>query len=276
MIINAFFQKEPYTGNISPAWKGISGNDLVDAPPSGEQPLQQEPQDGHQQGRKIIEGLAVLDLEQGKAGGNDQHPAHDGQLMDHRPLQQRAAGGQFGQQVEEALPAEEDRRGQDDTDAEGRSEDGGRHQVEGGIRVQEGIVALGGAENGADDRERADAEKQAGRDEAFGEPLPSLAGDQARHPAVEVEGRPEQAAQGEAQDEQHGEFALGHVLDEGIRTQGDGRQAHGREKGVVVFLAQAALEQRAGEASHNDAGGIDDGPDHTQQIYSFLWKNGKI
>ena len=55
--------------------------------PDSEEALDQEPQYGDEQGGDVIERLAVLDVEDGQAGGNDEHAADDGQFVDQRPLE---------------------------------------------------------------------------------------------------------------------------------------------------------------------------------------------
>ena len=46
-----------------------------------EQALQEEPEDGEQQGREIVESLAILYLQDGQSGGKDQDSSHDGKFI---------------------------------------------------------------------------------------------------------------------------------------------------------------------------------------------------
>ena len=46
-----------------------------------EEALQQEPDDRNQKGREIVERLAILDLEDGQSGGEDEDPTDDGKFV---------------------------------------------------------------------------------------------------------------------------------------------------------------------------------------------------
>ena len=173
-------------------------------------------------------------------------------------MQQRARSGELAEQPECTLPAEQDRRGEDDADAVGRREDHRGHQVEGGIGEEERVVALGRAQDGPHDGEGPHAEEQAGGDQAVGQPLSAALGDQALGAAVEVERRADNAAKGDAEDEEHGEFALGHVLHEGVGAERQRGQPHGIEQGVLVLLADPLLEEAPHHGADDDAPGVDD------------------
>ena len=99
---------------------------------------------------------------------------------------------------------------------------------------------------------------QAGGDEAAGQVRAAVLRDQALRAAVEVEGRADDAAERDAEDEEHGEFALGHVLHEGVGAERQGRQAHRVVEGLLVFLAQSFLEEAPHHGADDNTPGVDD------------------
>ena len=76
------------------------------------------------------------------------------------------------------------------------------------------------------------------------------------------EGRPDDPADGQAQDEEDREFALGHVLHERIGAQGDRGKAHGVEQHPGILLPKTPFEKSPGQGPDDDAGRIDDRSQH--------------
>lgn len=223
-----------------------------------QQGLDQEPEGRNGEGGDVVEGLAVLDLQEREARGDDEQAADDGHLVDHRAFEQRRGGREFADEVEHSLPAEQDRGGEDDADAVGGREDHRGHEVEGGVRKQEGVVAGGGAQDGPHDAEGPYAEEQAGGDEAVGQALAAALGDEPLGAAVQVERRAEDAAEGDGQDKEHGEFALRHVLDEGVGAERQRREAHRVVEDILVFLAETLLEEAPHDGADDNTPGVDD------------------
>ena len=155
-----------------------------------------------------------------------------------------------------------------DADAVCGGKDHGGNQVQGGIGVQEGVVAGGGAHDGADDGKRPHAEQQAGRNEAVGQAFSTPAGYDGLGMPVQVQRRTGHPADGQAQDKQDGEFALGQVLGEGADAQRHGGETHGKVQHVAVFLSQPFFQETPCDRSDQDTGGINNCPYHKYgQIY---------
>ena len=79
---------------------------------------------------------------------------------------------------------------------------------------------------------------------------------------VEIEDAANQAAKRQADDEQNGIIALGHILHNGIDAKAGGGHAHsGKERRLVLFF-DAFFECASDNASGNDGCGIDDCTQH--------------
>ncbi len=77
---------------------------------------------------------------------------------------------------------------------------------------------------------------------------------------VQVQRRTGHPADGQAQDKQNGEFALGQVLGEGADTQRHGGESHGKVQYVAVPVSQTFFQEAPYDRSNQDAAGINDCP----------------
>ena len=135
--------------------------------------------------------------------------------------------------------------------------------------------------------ERSDAEEQNAGGQALAQIAGGEAGRQALKAPVQIEHRPQKAAQGQAQDEQHRKGAVGHVLHHGVDAKARGGQPHGGVERVAVFFLDALAQQAAQQAPGQNGAGVDDGSDHRgllicrflpfyhKQLQKYRWQRGK-
>ena len=207
-----------------------------------------------------IQRLAVLELEHGHARYHDKYAAHDGNFGE-QSLGHKGAEPQ-PQQVQAALPAEQHRRRKRYADAVGGGQHHGGHKVQRSIREQKGVIAVHRAFDGAEYGQRADAEEQDSR----GKTAPQFGMAEARGKAlklaVPVPHRSQQGAERQAQDEQHRILTVGHIGHNRVHAQRKSRKAHGVEKRVLVFFADAAPKHRTDGTAAEYGDGIDDSACH--------------
>ena len=186
----------------------------------------------------------------------------------------------MGHEPEHALPAEQHGGGEHHAHAVGGGKDGGGDEIERGVGVKEGVVALQRADDGAEHRQRADAVEQYGGGKTVGEGgvlgvgcwvLGVVPVHESMETAVDVEGSANDAADGNGYDEEYGVLAFGEVGDGGVEANGEAGKPEGVVEGGFVFLLDASVEQASYNGSHNDGGGVDNGSNH-----SFVLIDGKI
>lgn len=229
--------------------------------------------DGDKEAGQEVDGLAVLDAKDAEAGAKDEDSAHDAEFHAHRlghPVRAKVADG-----VEEALPAEEDGGSQEHGPAVGGGQDCRADEVEGGIGVEEGVGRFApfpsccwgeGGEDGAYDGEGADAIEEAARDEALNRALWTfLHGGKGRgawgkriavdvgillspapcpllfwfDAACKVEPGADEPADGEAEDEEHGELALCHIGKRRVHAEHEAAESESVEEDFLILLADA-------------------------------------
>ena len=88
--------------------------------------------------------------------------------------------------------------------------------------------------------------------------------------AVDVQELADQAADGQAGDEEHRVGAVGHILDHGIDAQAEGRKAHGVEHHLLVLGFDAFVDAAAHNAAGENGARVYDGSDHDSFPPVFL------
>ena len=231
---------------------------------------EEEPGDGNQQRGQQVERLAVLQVQQAEAASSDHQSAHDQQFRHQGIAHSRTANLRY--EVEHALPEEEHGRCQHHADAVGRGEDSAAHEVERGIREEEGVVALQRRNHRSQHRERADAVEQDRRAEPVAQtilalPLRALVDEPLEAP-VDVEPCADDASHGQRHDEEHGVLALGQVCDGGIQADGQRGQAQTRVEHLLVLLLHAPVQQRSDQGACDDGAGVNDSSNHIVLVLS--------
>ena len=205
----------------------------------------EEIDDGDEEAGQEVERLAVFDVEDGEAGGNDEDAADNLHLAEEGVGDDVAA--QAGNKPNASLPTEEDGGCQDHSDAVGGCKYGGGDEVERGVGVEVGVVAKQGAVDGTYDGERADAIKQDAGGESLGKGVffTLIFGDfinESLESPVEVEHSADESANAQTENEEDGILAVGHIVTNGIESECQRCQTHGCEQNALPLRAYAFLD----------------------------------
>lgn len=221
---------------------------------------------GHEKGGNQIERLAVFDVQNVESRGQDEHASDDGDFRDE--FGRDGAFGIEGEEVNGALPTEEDGSCEHHADAVGGGENGGGNKIEGGVGEQIGVVAVYGTVHGAYHGKGADAVEQNARCETFGQFTAGEMGRGVGQPAIQPECSAENATYGHGENEHHGEMAVPDVDNGGVGSQDDGAQPQSIVEGVDVAFADAAAYDGAEHTACDDCSRIDNRTYHIQ----FFWR----
>ena len=172
---------------------------------------EEEVEYGEDKGWEHVDSLAVLNAEDGQAGGEEEETSDDRDLANHRFGDGGATIEEPGNGVDRALPTKEDEGAPDHANPIGGGEDGRRDEVESGIGEEKGIVSLDGAEDGADDRESPDTVEEAGGSQTVDETGSATSLGSALDTPSDIQSRPDEGPEGDTHDKEHGIGTLGEI-----------------------------------------------------------------
>ena len=246
---------------------------------NGSDPGQGEERDGHrrdQKGREKIEGLDLFDVQDAQARAQDQHAAYQRDLG--QQLRRQIGGDEIGQQVDGALPAEEDCGGQGDAQTEGGGEHNGGDAVQDGVGEEVGVVAVEGTLDGAQDGQSAGAVEQDGGGKAFGQVgAVRETGHQRVKGGVQMQAGTDEPAQRQTDDKEDVVFALRHGADNGIDAKCCGSQAHGVHHHILITFSDPLFQGAAHQTAHKNGAGVGNGSDHVEFLLcdKISWEEHK-